>query len=206
MTEEEKKEWKREMNAREKKLTENQERMKKYTRISHQPQISERIDAIIENPKPKLKLMFDEIDSLFTDSDEAYNVKRTLIIHGIVFVEVFNKKLKPPSVKLLDSGRVYVEVDKDGKISGIRDCHKQPPRGYALYSVDEIKIFTVDVDGYVNDLNRPISLLEPAIKPYNQFNTISDAVVMMRAGMASSDIDEEDIEYFKRKMVNSIRG
>lgn len=206
MTEEEKKEWKREMNAREKKLTENQERMKKYTRISRQPQISERIDAIIENPKPKLKLMFDEIDRLFTDSGEAYNVKRTLIIHGIVFVEVFNKKLKSPSVKLLDSGRVYVEVDKDGKISGIRDCHKQPPRGYALYSVDEIKIFTVDVDGYVNDLNRPISLLEPAIKPYNQFNAISDAVVMMRAGMASNDLEEEDLEYFKRKMVNSIRG
>ena len=206
MTEEETKEWKREMNAREKKLTENQTRMKKYTRISHQPQISERIDAIIENPKPKLKLMFDEIDCLFTDSDEAYNVKRTLIIHGIVFVEVFNKKLNPPSIKLLDSSRVYVEVDKDGKISGIRDCHKGPPSGYALYSVDEIKIFTVDVDGYVNDLNRPISLLEPAIKPYNQFNTISDAVVMMRAGMASSDIDEEDLEYFKRKMVNSIRG
>ncbi len=206
MTEEEKKEWCREMNAREKKFTENQKRMDKYTRMSHQPDICERINEIIDNPTPALKVMFDEIDALFNYFDDAYYVKRQLIVYGVVFVEVFNKRQKTPNVKLLDSGRVFVEVDNEGKITGIRDCHKQPPRGSTLYSTDEVKIFSVDMDGYVNDLNRPISLLEPATKPYNQFNVISDAMVMVKKGMVSNDLDEEDLEYFKRKMVNSIRG
>lgn len=116
----------------------------------------------------------------------GWNYMRYLCIHGRIFFEVeFDEnKSRILGVKMLREENMIV-IYQDGLIIGYRQMQTGPMnmrnsgKNYKDFSPNQILYASLDMTG-PGGINDPRSILEPAMKPYNQLNTIEDSVVMYR--------------------------
>lgn len=116
----------------------------------------------------------------------GWNYMRYLCIHGRIFFEVeFDEnKSQILGVKMLREENMIV-IYQDGLIIGYRQMQTGPMnmrnggKNYKDFSPNQILYASLDMTG-PGGINDPRSILEPAMKPYNQLNTIEDSVVMYR--------------------------
>lgn len=116
----------------------------------------------------------------------GWNYMRYLCIHGRIFFEVeFDEnKSQILGVKMLREENMIV-VYHDDLIVGYRQMLSGPMnmrtggKNYKDFSPNQILYASLDMTG-PGGINDPRSILEPAMKPYNQLNTIEDSVVMYR--------------------------
>jgi len=116
----------------------------------------------------------------------GWNYMRYLCIHGRIFFEVeFDEnKSQILGVKMLREENMIV-IYQDDLIIGYRQMQTGPMnmrnggKNYKDFSPNQILYASLDMTG-PGGINDPRSILEPAMKPYNQLNTIEDSVVMYR--------------------------
>lgn len=116
----------------------------------------------------------------------GWNYMRYLCIHGRIFFEVeFDEnKSQILGVKMLREENMIV-IYQDDLIIGYRQMRTGPMnmrnggKNYKDFSPNQILYASLDMTG-PGGINDPRSILEPAMKPYNQLNTIEDSVVMYR--------------------------
>ena len=116
----------------------------------------------------------------------GWNYMRYLCIHGRIFFEVeFDEnKSQILGVKMLREENMIV-IYHDDLIIGYRQMQTGPMnmrnggKNYKDFSPNQILYASLDMTG-PGGINDPRSILEPAMKPYNQLNTIEDSVVMYR--------------------------
>jgi len=116
----------------------------------------------------------------------GWNYMRYLCIHGRIFFEIeFDEdKSQILGLKMLREENMIV-IYHDDLIIGYRQMQTGPMsmrnggKNYKDFSPNQILYASLDLTG-PGGINDPRSILEPAMKPYNQLNTIEDSVVMYR--------------------------
>ena len=116
----------------------------------------------------------------------GWNYMRYLCIHGRIFFEIeFDEnKSQILGLKMLREENMIV-IYHDDLIIGYRQMLSGPMnmrtggKNYKDFSTNQILYASLDMTG-PGGINDPRSILEPAMKPYNQLNTIEDSVVMYR--------------------------
>ena len=191
----------------------NRERMLKYYRVAGRAEVAEALDNLCDESVYKDDL--GEICSLRIDPDaeigeavqekihkifrrevlkrimnfdkEGWNLMRTLLIEGRLFLEVVYNEEKNDviGVNLLPSQNIVIII-QDGLILGYRQMLEGVvPTGQGggknFIDFSPNQILYVDLGMYgPGGINDPRSPLEPAIKPFNQLNCIEDAITMYR--------------------------
>jgi len=120
----------------------------------------------------------------FYDDGDKY--MHYLLVHGRLFFEVsYDENTgKIKGVQMLPEENMIIVV-QDNLIIGYRQMltgaisMKTGGKNYIDYSPNQILYASIGMNG-PGGLNDPRSILEPAVKPYNQLNTIEDSVVMYR--------------------------
>ena len=120
----------------------------------------------------------------FYDDGDKY--MHYLLVHGRLFFEVAYDENSGliKGVQMLPEENMIIVV-QDNLIIGYRQMltgaisMKTGGKNYIDYSPNQILYASLGMNG-PGGLNDPRSILEPAIKPYNQLNTIEDSVVMYR--------------------------
>ena len=120
----------------------------------------------------------------FYDDGDKY--MHYLLVHGRLFFEVSYDENSGliKGVQMLPEENMIIVV-QDNLIIGYRQMltgaisMKTGGKNYIDYSPNQILYASLGMNG-PGGLNDPRSILEPAIKPYNQLNTIEDSVVMYR--------------------------
>lgn len=116
----------------------------------------------------------------------GWEYMRYLCIHGRIFFEVeFDENTSQiKGVKMLREENMIV-IYHDDLIIGYRQMQTGPMsmrtggKNYRDFSPNQILYASLGMTG-PGGINDPRSILEPAMKPYNQLNTIEDSVVMYR--------------------------
>lgn len=200
----------------------NRERVMKYYRIAGRAEVSEALDQICDEGIYKDDL--GEICSLRIDEDaeigdsvkaklhkifrrtvlkrimnfdkEGWNLMRTLLIEGRIFLEVVYSEVRNEvvGVNLLPSQNMIIVV-QDGFIVGYRQmlegvytsAMKTGGRNYIDFSPNQILYADLNQFG-PGGINDPRSPLEPAVKPFNQLNTIEDSITMYRIQWGSEKL------------------
>jgi hypothetical protein len=200
----------------------NRERVMKYYRIAGRAEVSEALDQICDEGIYKDDL--GEICSLRIDEDaeigdsvkaklhkifrrtvlkrimnfdkEGWNLMRTLLIEGRIFLEVVYSEARNEvvGVNLLPSQNMIIVV-QDGFIVGYRQmlegvytsAMKTGGRNYIDFSPNQILYADLNQFG-PGGINDPRSPLEPAVKPFNQLNTIEDSITMYRIQWGSEKL------------------
>ena len=116
----------------------------------------------------------------------GWEYMRYLCIHGRIFFEVeFDEnKSKILGLKMLREENMIV-IYHDDLIIGFRQMlpgtlnMRSGGKNYKDFSPNQILYASLGMTG-PGGINDPRSILEPAMKPYNQLNTIEDSVVMYR--------------------------
>lgn len=200
----------------------NRERVMKYYRLAGRAEVSEALDQICDEGIYKDDL--GEICSLRIDNDaeigdsvkaklhkifrrtvlkrilnfdkEGWNLMRTLLIEGRIFLEVVYSEARNEivGVNLLPSQNMIIVV-QDGFIVGYRQmlegvytsAMKTGGRNYIDFSPNQILYADLNQFG-PGGINDPRSPLEPAVKPFNQLNTIEDSITMYRIQWGSEKL------------------
>ena len=120
----------------------------------------------------------------FYDDGDKY--MHYLLVHGRLFFEVSYDENSGliKGVQMLPEENMIIVV-QDNLIIGYRQMltgaisMKTGGKNYIDYSPNQILYASLGMTG-PGGVNDPRSILEPAMKPYNQLNTIEDSVVMYR--------------------------
>lgn len=116
----------------------------------------------------------------------GWQYMRYLCIHGRIFFEVVfdEERGNILGVRMLREENMII-VYHDDLIVGFRQMLPGPMgvstggKNYKDFSPNQILYASLEFTG-PGGINDPRSILEPAMKPYNQLNTIEDSVVMYR--------------------------
>lgn len=200
----------------------NRERILKYYRVAGRAEVSESLDQICDEAVAPNDL--GEIASLYIDQDaeigesvrakmhkifrrelmnkilhfrkEGWNLMRTVLIEGRVFLEVVFSESKNEiiAVNLLPSQNMVIVV-QDGLVIGYRQmlegtytsASNTGGKNYIDYSPNQILYADLNMFG-PGGINDPRSPLEPAIKPFNQLNAIEDSITMYRIQWGSEKL------------------
>ncbi len=127
---------------------------------------------------------------------EGWNLMRTLLVEGRIFLEVVYSEARNEvvGVNLLPSQNMIIVV-QDGFIVGYRQmlegvytsAMKTGGRNYIDFSPNQILYADLNQFG-PGGINDPRSPLEPAVKPFNQLNTIEDSITMYRIQWGSEKL------------------
>ena len=192
----------------------NKERLLKYYRVAGRSEVSEALDQICDEAiykddlgeicslkvaqdaeighavKVNLHKAFrmDVLNNILDFDHEGWNLMRTLLIEGRLFLEVvYSEKMNEiVGVNLLPSMNMIIII-QDGITIGYRQmlegvysaASKTGGKNYIDFSPNQILYADLGLYG-PGGLNDPRSILESAIKPFNQLNTIEDAITMYR--------------------------
>jgi hypothetical protein len=192
----------------------NRERYLKYYRVAGRAEINEALDNICdesiyrddlgeicslkidpdaeigESVKAKLLKTFrrEVFKRIMNFEKEGWNLMRTLLIEGRMFLEVVynEEKHKVEGVNLLPSQNIIIIV-QDGIILGYRQMLEGTftsggntgGKNFIDFSPNQILYVDLGLFG-PGGINDPRSPIEPAVKPFNQLNAIEDAVTMYR--------------------------
>jgi hypothetical protein len=127
---------------------------------------------------------------------DGWFLMRTLLIEGRLFLEVVYSEDEGEivGVNLLPSQNMIV-ITQDGVIVGYRQmlegtytaASNTAGKNYIDYSPNQILYSDLNMfgPGGINDIRSPI---EPAIKPFNQLNSIEDSVTMYRIQWGSEKL------------------
>lgn len=198
----------------------NRERMLKYYRVAGRAEVGEALDNLCDESVYRDDL--GEICSLKIDSDadigqvvqeklhkifrrdvlkrvmnfdkEGWNLMRTILIEGRLFLEVVYNEEKNNiiGVNLLPSQNIVIII-QDGLILGYRQMlegvmsAKGGGKNFIDFSPNQILYVDLGMYG-PGGINDPRSPLEPAIKPFNQLNCIEDAITMYRIQWGSEKL------------------
>ena len=201
----------------------NKERMLKYYRVAGRSEVSEALDQICDEGIYKDDL--GEICSLKVDADaeighavqvklhkifrrdilkkimnfdkEGWQLMRTLLVEGRIFLEVVysEKKNEIVGVNLLPAQNMILIV-QDNLVIGYRQMlegtytvnSKTAGKNYIDFSPNQILYADLGMYG-PGGINDPRSPLEAAIKPFNQLNTIEDSITMYRIQWGSEKLE-----------------
>jgi hypothetical protein len=127
---------------------------------------------------------------------EGWNLMRTLLVEGRIFLEVVYSEARNEvvGINLLPSQNMIIVV-QDGFIVGYRQmlegvytsAMKTGGRNYIDFSPNQILYADLNQFG-PGGINDPRSPLEPAVKPFNQLNTIEDSITMYRIQWGSEKL------------------
>jgi len=129
-------------------------------------------------------------------SKDGWYLMRTLLIEGRIFMEVVYSEDEGQivAVNLLPSQNMII-ITQDGVIVGYRQmlegsftsASNTNGKNYIDYSPNQILYADLNMygPGGINDARSPI---EPAIKPFNQLNSIEDSVTMYRIQWGSEKL------------------
>lgn len=142
--------------------------------------------GIGEAVKRELQTIFrrDVLRRILKFHKNGWNYMKKLLIEGRLFLEVVfdNEKGEITGVNLLPSQNMIVVV-QNNMIIGYRQMldgvYSHSGKNYIDFSPNQILFLSLDMYG-PGGVNDPRSILEPAMKPHNQLNTIEDSVVMYR--------------------------
>lgn len=142
--------------------------------------------GIGETVKRDLQTIFkrDVLRRIMKFQKNGWNYMKKLLIEGRLFLEVVfdEEKQEITGVNMLPSQNMIVVV-QDNMIIGYRQMldgvYAHSGKNYIDFSPNQILFLSLDLYG-PGGVNDPRSILEPAMKPHNQLNTIEDSVVMYR--------------------------
>lgn len=142
--------------------------------------------GIGETTKQDLHIIFkrDVLRRIMKLHKNGWNYMKKLLIEGRLFLEVAydEEKREITGVNMLPSQNMIVVV-QDNLIIGYRQMldgiYSHSGKNYIDFSPNQILFLSLDLYG-PGGVNDPRSILEPAMKPHNQLNTIEDSVVMYR--------------------------
>lgn len=160
-------------------------------RIDHDAEIGDSVKAklhkIFRRTVLKRILNFDK---------EGWSLMRNLLIEGRIFLEVVYSEEQNEiiGVNILPSQNMIIVV-QDGFIVGYRQmlegvytsAMKTGGRNYIDFSPNQILYADLNLFG-PGGINDPRSPLEPAVKPFNQLNTIEDSITMYRIQWGSEKL------------------
>ena len=144
-----------------------------------------------ETTKKKLvsKFRMDVLKKLLKFHVEGWNIMRNILVEGRVFMEViYDKKTnKIVGIEPLPQENMIVII-QEGVIVGYREMldgqyYKQSLDGKNYIDFSPNQILYADLGSHYHGpggINDPRSILEYAVKPFNQLNAIEDAIVMYR--------------------------
>lgn len=136
------------------------------------------------------------LNKIMNFSKDGWFLMRTLLIEGRIFMEVVYSEDtgEIEYVNLLPSQNMIV-ITQDGIIVGYRQmlegtytaASNTEGKNYIDYSPNQILYADLNMfgPGGINDIRSPI---EPAIKPFNQLNSIEDSVTMYRIQWGSEKL------------------
>jgi hypothetical protein len=148
--------------------------------------------------KEKLHKIFrrDLLKRVMNFDKDGWYLMRNLLIDGRLFLEVMydEKSNEITGVSLLPSQNMII-INQGGIILGYRqmiegafaDSGKTSGRNYVDFSPNQILYVDLRLYG-PGGINDPRSILEPAIKPFNQLNCIEDSIVMYRIQWGSEKL------------------
>lgn len=151
-----------------------------------------------DSVKAKLHKIFRRIvlKRIMNFDKEGWNLMRTLLVEGRLFLEVVYSEARNEivGVNLLPSQNMIIVV-QDGFIVGYRQmlegvytsAMKTGGRNYIDFSPNQILYADLNQFG-PGGINDPRSPLEPAVKPFNQLNTIEDSITMYRIQWGSEKL------------------
>ena len=199
----------------------NRERCLKYHRVAGRAEVKEALaemcnEAIYPNDsdevcslkidkdatigdsiKVKLHKIFrqDVVKKITDFNDEGWDLMRTLLIEGRVFLEVlYNTEDDEISgLNLLPSQNMIIIV-QDGVVLGYRQMLENANgadanggKNYIDFSPNQILYGDLGMYG-PGGINDPRSPLEVAVKPFNQLNAVEDSIVMYRIQWGSEKL------------------
>ena len=146
-------------------------------------------DAAIGDPvRKKLGKIFrqDVLRRIMRFHQDGWEYMKYLLTRGRIFFEVIYdpKTGKIEGVNMLPEEHMIIVV-QDNLIIGYRQmltgalASQTNGKNYIDFSPNQILYASLGMTG-PGGVNDPRSILEPAMKPYNQLNTIEDSVVMYR--------------------------
>lgn len=200
----------------------NRERVMKYYRLAGRAEIMEALNQICdegiykddlgeicslrvdqdaeigESVRSKLHRIFrrEVLKRILNFEEEGWNLMRTLLIEGRMFLEVVfsEEENKIVGVNLLPSQNMIIIV-QDGLVVGYRQmlegvytsASQTGGKNYIDFSPNQILYADLNMFG-PGGINDPRSPLEPAVKPFNQLNTIEDSITMYRIQWGSEKL------------------
>jgi len=200
----------------------NRERIMKYYRVAGRGEIKEALSNICDESiypddlgevcslkidadseiggaiQEKLHKIFrrEVLKKIMNFYKEGWNVMRSLLIEGRMFIEVVYSPEKNEiiGVNLLPSQNMVIII-QDGIIIGYRQMlegvyattGKTSGKNFVDFSPNQIIYVDLGLYG-PGGINDPRSPLEPAIKPFNQLNAIEDSITMYRIQWGSEKL------------------
>lgn len=160
-------------------------------RISPDAQIGESVRANMHRTFRR-----EVLNRIMDFSKDGWFIMRTLLIEGRLFLEVVYSEDEGEivGVNLLPSQNMII-ITQDGVIVGYRQmlegtytaASNTGGKNYIDYSPNQILYSDLNMfgPGGINDVRSPV---EPAIKPFNQLNSIEDSVTMYRIQWGSEKL------------------
>lgn len=135
------------------------------------------------------------LSRLVNIKEEGWTLMRNLLIDGRVFLEVVYDpdQNKVVGVNQLPQHNMIIVI-QDGIVIGYRQMlegvyasHNASGKNYIDFSPNQILYADLGIYG-AGGINDPRSILEEAIKPFNQLNSIEDAITMYRIQWGSEKL------------------